>query len=206
MKLLLILLAMALAPMSRAQTFVWAAVEGNSIEPGGFSFVAGERQCTVTKMGQGECRRDGVVTSRFRVPIDDGRIDRLAAATVGDDLVFAYELTDEESMWAKLVRVRAGRLQWRRQVGGLNLALPVARQGDVFVAALAYVARVRLRDGAFRWRRERTYHGEGYESSELRFADRQLILTRRGSSKDDGVKVECLAPETSRSVRCAAAN
>jgi hypothetical protein len=205
MKVLIILLGLALAPASHAQTFAWAAIEGNLIEPQGFSFVLGDQQCSVTGKGHGECYRGGVVTRRFRLPVEDGTIDRLAAARIDDDLALAYELTDGEGSWGKLVRLRTKKLKWQRDIGGLNMALPIARRGDVFVAALAWIARVNLRDGSFKWRLDRTYAGGGYESSTLAFAEKQLVVTWRDGTTNK-VKVECLAAGTGRSERCASSN
>ena len=200
MKVLLVLLAV-LAPVAGAQTFEWALIEGNLIEPEGFSFIVGDQQCSVTKAGRGECLRSGVAHWRLRIPVDDGRIERLAIGSIDDSIVLAYQLTDEEGVWGKLVRLRGQRVKWQRNIGGLNLALPVARNGDAFVAALTYVARVDLRDGSFKWRLERAYGG-GYESSELVLSDDQLIVTSQDITTRK-VKHECLAVITGRPEPCA---
>lgn len=194
------MLLAVLAPVAGAQTFEWAVIEGNLIEPEGFSFIVDEQQCSVTKAGRGECR-SGIAHWRFRIPVDDGRIERLAISNIDDGIVLAYQLTDEEGVWGKLIRLRGQRAKWQRNIGGLNLALPVARNGDVFVAALTYVARVKLRDGSFKWRLERSYGGGGYESSELVLSDSQLIVTSQDITTSKS-KQECLAVTTGRPEPC----
>lgn len=188
------------ANVAAAQTFVWAKPKGDVNAPAAFTFTYRSRQCVIANDGRGRC--DGS-QFRIRLPIDDGTIENLAVAEIGNDLVMAYSLTDEEVAWGHIVRVTGdrGRIRWRRRIGGLNLALPLIARDSVYVAALAYIARLRLSDGAFVWRLEREYPGGGYESPALALSGKQVVITWRDLSTDRQ-KVECVAADSGKSEAC----
>ncbi len=139
----------------------------DAISARSFSFVARAWQCRVAAEGAGECR-EGKNTWRFRLPVDGGRIDSLYVS-LDDPLVFAYSLTDEESSWAKLAGItpHARRPAWTTQIGGLNLAVPVASSDSVIVAALAFVASVNRTTGDVQWRHDYVYDGSGRTTIDL---------------------------------------
>jgi hypothetical protein len=202
-KILFAIVCFASTEMCLAQTFVWAVREGDTIEPAGFTFLVGTQQCFVQKNGVSECRGAGDPAWSFLLPVDDGRIEGLAVAVLADDLVLAYELTDEEANWGQIALIRVGRRhpKWHRHIGGLNLALPVIARNSVFVAALAYIARIKLVDGAFVWCLEREYAAGGYEAATIALSGKRLVVEWRDITTDN-VKDECLVAATGKSRSC----
>ncbi len=173
-------------------------------DPTQFAFSVGDRNCTVSHKGLGRCAGPGAAAWRFEVPAHKARITALYVHVMGAELFMAYELSDDEASWGQLIRLRPGKGQplWRVPVRGLNLAAPVQRDGDVYLAALAFVARVDGRSGRPVWRLERGYDGGGRVLSELDLVGDLVLVRTLDPSNRASVRVECLAADLGVSMRC----
>jgi hypothetical protein len=190
-----------------AQQFLGATPNApDAISARSFSFVALAWQCRVSAEGTGECH-DGKSMWRFRLPVEDGRIDSLYVSP-GDPFVFAYSLADEESRWGKLAGIapRARRPAWTTPVGGLNLAVPVASTESVLITALAFVASVNRRTGSFQWRHDYVYDGSGRTTIHLATENNLVRVTATKSWGAEDAATVCYDFATGVVVACPAAS
>jgi hypothetical protein len=198
------LVSLLLTVSAFAQPFQQAASHGKDpIEPDSFSFADGPRSCRVTAAGAALCRRHGSRDWPFRLPTSDGRIDALYFFRHGDDLLIAYELTDGEGGWAQIVRVARGanHAAWRFHVHGLNMATPLVSEDSIFVAALAFVARINVYTGWPDWQLERAYVGGGYEIPEITLSGKHVVVHSRDGSSNK-TKSECFEVDTGACTSC----
>ncbi|HJQ37057.1 MAG TPA: hypothetical protein VKB93_07955 [Thermoanaerobaculia bacterium] len=166
------------APRLTAHPFLRATpYPPDAFSPNSFSFAVLGWQCTVSAEGAGRCR-NAKNTWRFSLPVDDGRINVLYVSA-DEPLVFTYLLTDEESDWGRVTGIapRARRPAWTTQVGGLNLATPVASADSVFIAALAFVASVNRTTGSIEWRHDTVYDGSGRTKIQLAVENNTVRVT-----------------------------
>ena len=157
-----------------------------------------------------QCSAEGAATCykgsrrwRFRLPVDDGRIDSLHVHA-RDSLVLVYSLTDEESSWGKAVAIipRARRPLWETQVGGLNRAPPIASFDGVLVAALGFVALIDRATGAFEWRHEYIYDGSGQTDVNLQVRDGVVTMIAAVPWRTTDFAKTCFGLETGVVLPC----
>jgi len=102
------------------------------------------------------------VTRSLKLPVDDGHITNLYAASVGDgDLLLVLQLDDYEAGWSKAVRLRRRlpHLVWASSMLGLNAAPPCINGSDAYLAASGFIAKLNINGGKYKWR-----HAGMYES------------------------------------------
>jgi len=171
-----------------------------------FAFQATPWECTVTSDGKGMCTKPGA-RWRFRLPTDDGRIDRLFFSA-GDPIGFAYELTDEESSWASVVGFRPGnrRPAWRTPVPGLNMATPLLKDGVMIVAALAFVASIDRQSGEILWQHEQVYDSSGRTVIETAIVGETVVVAASNISRESDRIVACYSLSTGAFASCPASS
>ncbi len=194
-------------PGITAQSFLRATPDNpDTISPKRFAFAVLGWQCSVSAEGIAQCKDAKKSTWRFRLPVEDGRIDALYVSADAP-LVFAYTLTDEESSWCKLTGIapRARRPAWTTQASGLNLTTPVASAESVFIAALASVGSVNRRTGAIEWRHDSVYDRSGRTAIELAVENDVLRVTATKPWGNEEATVVCYDAATGAVVACPAA-
>jgi len=82
----------------------------------------------------------------------------------GDGILLLLEFEDSDSGWGRLVRLQRGasRPVWVHDLQCFNLVAPVRRSHDLFLAGLAFAARLDARTGRFVWR-----HVGRYKSGDM---------------------------------------
>lgn len=199
------LTVLLLSPSAVAQTEPFATAKpqpSESITPKRFLFAARSWECSVSAEGSGTCQH-GSRRWRFRLPVDDGRIDTLHFQA-GEPLVLVYSLTDEESSWGKAIGLNWGarRPRWKADVGGLNAAVPVVSAGTVVVGALGFVASLDRANGTFSWRHEYVYDGAGRTDINLEVREGVVALTARVPWRLEDLVKTCYSLETGMIASC----
>jgi hypothetical protein len=188
-------------PMSRA-----TPVGSDPSTAESFTFHAAPWECTVTSDGKGVCTKPGSKW-RFRLPTDDGVIDRLYLSAA-DPIVFVYGLTDEDSDWASIVGFLPGnrRPAWRTPIPGLNMATPLLKDDSLIVASLAFVASIDRRSGEILWRHEQVYDDSGRTRIETAIVGETVVMTTSDVSHKNDRIVACYSLSTGAFASCPASS
>ena len=103
--------------------------------------------------------REGA-TRTGRLPVPEGfEITRVLSASVGQDLLVAYELEDGEVGVARVVRLDGRSLlrRWVLEIKAFNLSAGTFEGSYMYQAAIGVVAKIDLRRGGFVWKHEGLY-------------------------------------------------
>ena len=106
----------------------------------------------------------------------DTDIETLYALADDEGILVLEEFDDSESGWGRFLRLRPGasRPAWTHTLLSFNLVPPVRTGDDVFLAGLAFAARVNARTGRFAWR-----HVGRYETGDMDAPQRLKISADR---------------------------
>ena len=109
------------------------------------------------KVGEEVVSNKGVVTApspakQFTLPIDGGEIEHLYAAACGESTEYLYELNDHENGWSVIAGVeRGGKILYRTEFGGFNLAQPALEGTFAYVATIGSIGKLDLSTGQLAW-------------------------------------------------------
>jgi hypothetical protein len=185
-----------------AQEFATFSVRGQSLRS--IEFTAGEYSCTVAVAGNGTCTANSAPAWKFKLPAEprDAVFEVVYAMAEGDGIFLLLEFEDSDSGWGRIVRLQRGapRPAWIHDLQCFNLVAPVRSGHDLFLAGLAFAARLDVRTGRFAWR----YIGH-YKTGDMDVPERleiyqgRLIVRGRAGGKQ---KTDCFATATGAVMTC----
>ena len=187
---------------ARAQEFATFPVRGQGLRS--TQFAAGEYSCTVAVVGNGTCTSASGPSWKFKLPPEsrDAVFEVVYAMAEGDGILLLLEFEDSDSGWGRIVRLHRGtsRPVWIHDLQCFNLVAPVRRGRDLFLAGLAFAARLDARTGQFVWRHIGRYKTGDMDAPERMEIDQDHVVVRGtagGKSTTD-----CFAAATGTVMAC----
>ncbi len=118
-----------------------------------FALRLGTRRCTLDASTVALACESASSRARLQLPSDDGTVENVRHLSTATESIIAYELTDGEGGWTKLVRVDLAnlRLVWEADLPSFNISDPLVEGASMFVAASGVVAKLDLNTGRFGW-------------------------------------------------------
>lgn len=197
-----LVLMLSASGSARAQEFSTFSSRGKGTSS--TRFTAGEYTCTVSVLGDGTCTLPSGRAWKFRLPAEPRGtdIEVLYVVPYGDGMLLLAEFDDSDSGWGRMVRLQRGasRPVWSHQLQAFNLVAPVRIGDDVFVAGLAFAARLDARTGRFVWSHIGRYEVGDMDAPEhLEISPNRIIVRGRAGGKQ---KVDCFARTTGAVTAC----
>jgi len=119
-----------------------------------------------------------------------------------DGILLLLEFEGDDGGWGRIVRLQRGALRpvWLHDLQCFNLVPPVRRGPDLFVAGLAFAARLDARTGRFAWRHIGRYKtGDMDVPEHLEIDQRRVVVRGTASGKP---KTNCFATATGAVTAC----
>lgn len=132
-----------------------------------FRFKVSRFDCVLSGRGEGRCVRDGE-SWLFELPVDEGLITGLYVAP-GDHPVLAYGLTDDETVWSRILQLRMGEHKpgWSRTLSVLNMDAPILSGDMVVIGGAQLVMAISATTGDVIWQHQWLYDPSMGEIAEL---------------------------------------
>jgi hypothetical protein len=167
-------------------------------------FTAGEYSCTVDVIGNGTCTPPSGHAWKFTLPPEspDADMEMLCAIENGEGMLILLEFDDSDSGWGRIARLRRGasRPEWTHQLQSFNLVAPVRVGDDIFLAGIAFAARLNARTGRFIWRHTGRYKtGDMDVPQGLEISHGRVVVRGTAGGKQ---KTDCFATATGAVMAC----
>jgi len=123
-------------------------------EPEKYNFSFGTDRYEIRKDGKGIRIRPGQKPQKFRVAVDEGRIEPpMFSFQYRNDLVLVYGLTDGEYSYATATRLDGRTLQskWSAHIPGFNIGQGLVEDRFLYLTAINFVAKLDLDPGKYVW-------------------------------------------------------
>ena len=187
---------------ARAQEFATFPVRGQGLRS--TQFAAGEYSCTVAVVGNGTCTSASGSAWKFKLPAEsrDAVFEVVYAMAEGDGIFLLLEFEDSDSGWGRIVRLQRGasRPVWVDDLQCFNSVAPVHRGRDLFLAGLAFAARLDARTGRFVWRHTGRYKTGDMDAPERLEIDHDRVVVR--GTAGGKPTTDCFAAATGAVVGC----
>ena len=197
-----VLLLMSNSGSARAQEFATFPIRGQGLRS--TLFTAGAYSCTVAVAGNGTCTSASGPAWKFKLPAEsrDAVFEVVYTMADGDGILLLLEFEDSDSGWGRLVRLQRGasRPVWVHDLQCFNLVAPVRRGRDLFLAGLAFAARLDARTGRFVWRHVGRYKSGDMDAPERLDVGRDRVVVR--GTAGGKATTDCFAAATGAAIAC----
>jgi hypothetical protein len=187
---------------ARAQEFAAFPVRGHGLRS--TQFRAGEYSCTVAVVGNGTCTSAAGPAWKFKLPAEsrDAVFEVVYAMVYDDGILLLLEFEDSDSGWSRIIRLQRGasRPVWIHELQCFNLVPPLRRGRDLFLAGLAFSARLDARTGRFVWRHIGRYKTGDMDGPERLEIDQDRVVVR-GTAGGKPTS-DCFAAATGTVIAC----
>jgi hypothetical protein len=122
-----------------------------------FLFVSGEQHYTIRSDGLGEVEAPKTFRRRFHLSLGQaGRIVRFYSAEYENDLLFVYEVANENYGWGFIERFNKRTLtaKWRQSLRAVNLGPAIVEQNFAYLSGYYLLAKIDLSSGSYIWLQE----------------------------------------------------
>jgi hypothetical protein len=124
---------------------------------GFFLFVSGRQHYTIRSDGLGQVEAPKTFRRRFHLSLGQaGRIVRFYSAEYENDLLFVYEVANENYGWGFVERFNQKTLtaKWRRPLKAVNLGPALVEQNFAYLSGFYLLAKIDLSSGSYIWQQE----------------------------------------------------